>query len=318
MASLSEVIGAISVLFLFVLLAQVLKRFKLLQPKDLPALTMLVVDVAFPAFLFTALAQVSLDLEKLRLPLILATGESVCFGVAWLLAKTLRLSRPQTGAFLLAATFGSTSFLGIPVIQQVMARSPEAMADAVISLEFGMSLVLVTVGIAIAIYYGHSERGQARLYLERFFRGPVFIATALGFAWSVAELPTTGMFVGPFFHACELAKSALPLLAGLCIGLMLKPVAWRDVLPVLLAVIAIKSLLQPLVVGFGGRALGLDVIAFEALVILAAMPSAAFTAVLSERFGCDGALATTLVVGSLAASLLTIPLSLSLFQGILT
>ena len=314
MDTISELLRAISMMLVFILLAQLLKRRDVLKPGHLPLLTVLVVDIVFPAFLFYALAHVTIDLEKPRLPLYLAAGEFLCLFVAWLLAGLMRLGRKQTGAFLLAATFGSTSFLGIPIIQQVMAGSPEAMADAVISLEFGMSLVLVTVGVAVAMHYGQNERGQGKQYIRQFFRGPVFGATVLGLIWSVADLPKTGFLPELVFHACELAGDAMPLLAGLCVGLMLRPIGWRDCLPVLAVVIAIKSLLQPLVVGLLGNVSGLDAVAFEVIVILAAMPAAAFTAVLSERFGCDGALATTLVVGSLVAALATVPLSLFLLQ----
>ena len=298
---------------LFVLLALWLRKRKLLGRENLSGLTTLVTDVVFPAFLFAALAKATYSLDSLLLPMLLGGAEFVALAVAWVVARMMRLNRAQTGAFVLAAAFGATSFLGLPIIEQVLARQPGAMVDAVVSVEFGTSFLLITLGMGTAMHYGSSEKAALAQSFKRFFTGSTFLALVAGIAWSIFELPTDGFAPGLLFRMCELATGALPLLVGLCIGLMIKPVAWRDVSRLLVAAGIIKLLILPMLAATGGQILQLDAVAIEVALILAAMPSAALSAIYSERYGCDGNLASSLIIGTLIISLLTIPLSLKIW-----
>lgn len=313
---LIQIVQAVSVMALFVLLALWLRKRKILGRDNLPGLTGLVTDVVFPLFLFAALAKASFTVENLFLPLILASSESVCLVLAWTVARFLRLSRARTGAFMLASAFGATSFLGLPIIQQVLSTQQGAMADAVVTVEFGTSFLLVTVGLGVAIHYGSCEVGQYSKSIKRFFTGPTFIALIAGLLWSVLKLPTDGFLAGLLFHLCDLAGNALPLLAGLCIGLMIEPVDWRDVLKLFIAACVIKLLIMPMIAASGGHYLQLKPVAIEVALILAAMPTATLSAIYSQRYGCDGKLASSLILGTLVVSLFTIPLSLRLWAGV--
>jgi len=113
-------------------------------------------------------------------------------------------------------------------------------------------------------------------------------------------LPDEVNLFGYFAHGLE-------LLVAITVGLMLRPIQVRSLLPVLGIVIALKLLLQPLLVFAGASAAGLTALYVEVLVIEAAIPSGAIAAVLASRYGCDGPLAAALVIGTYLVCLVTIP-----------
>lgn len=305
-----KLIRAVLVMLSIASLAMLMKRRKLLSEEHIPIITAITVDLVLPFFLFSAMAKSTFDWDKALLPLILIIGELVCFVLAWVAARMLGLTAKQKGAFLLASTFGSTSFLGLPIIHQVLGENKAALADAIISHEFGMSMLLVTGGVAIAMHYGDHKEERSLQSIKKFFRSPIFVSLAAGMAWSIFGLPQTGWFPEFLFGLCHTISGGLSLLAGLCLGLMMRNVNWRHILKVLPIVAAIKLIVQPTVVGLSAKGLNLDLVAIQVLAIMSSMPAATFAAVLSERYGCDGNLATNLVLGTLVVSMITAPVAL--------
>jgi predicted permease len=102
--------------------------------------------------------------------------------------------------------------------------------------------------------------------------------------------------------------NGLEILVAVSLGLMLRPVQIRHILPLFLLIVGLKLFLQPLFVLYGASLLSLSPLATEILVIEAAMPSGAVAAVIADRYGCDGPLASALVIATYLVSLLTIPL----------
>lgn len=313
---LSELVGAVFTILAFAVLAQWMRHKSYLGDRDLPALTALIVDYIFPMFIFAALARATLTWQEVVMPATMASVILICLALAWIVARFLPLTRKQKGTFLIGCTFGSTSFVGIPIIQQVMADKPSATVDAVISYEFGSSLLLITLGIAIVRHFGSDENGSVRRHLLDFFRTPMFIAMVFGVVWSVGDLPISGFVPNIIFNFCEVAGKALPLLAGLSLGLMIKPVAIRKVIWIFIAVVVIKMIIQPLLMMTATHHVALDAVATEVLVIFASTPCAAMVAVFSQRYGCDGELGTALVIGTLILSAVTLPISLALWTSI--
>ena len=89
---------------------------------------------------------------------------------------------------------------------------------------------------------------------------------------------------------------------------MLRPIDLRPILPLFLLIVGIKLFINPIFALIGASALGLPSLATEILVIESAMPSGAIAAVVAGRYGCDGALASALVIATYIVSLVTIPL----------
>jgi hypothetical protein len=144
--------------------------------------------------------------------------------------------------------------------------------------------------------------------MKHFFVSPIFISFVLGLL--VSQVPVaSGFFTSNFWTIFfDYFNNGLEILVAVSLGLMLKPVQIRHILPLFLLIVGLKLFLQPLLVLYGASFLSLSPLATEILVIEAAMPSGAVAAVIADRYGCDGPLASALVIATYLVSLLTIPL----------
>ena len=75
--------------------------------------------------------------------------------LAWLVARALKLPRPVAGAFILAAAFGNTGYIGYPITQALLGA--EALPEAIFYDVFGTVGALVFVGLLIAQRYGEQR-----------------------------------------------------------------------------------------------------------------------------------------------------------------
>ena len=237
---------------------------------------------------------------------------SVTVLAAWIIGKALHLERRVLGSVILVAGVGSSSTLGYSLIHQVFGDDPTAMTDVLIIGELGVILPLFTLGVALAIYFGRSESENASLWgaSKEFFCSPIFIALILGIAVSFIGVPQEHWAVQFAGAVLDVAGDSLPLLVAFTIGLMLKPIELRATLPLIALVCALKLIVEPVLAASSASMLAIATLEREILVIEAAMPSGTIAAVLAARYGCDGAVASTLVIATYLLSLVTLPLVL--------
>ena len=270
----------------------------------------LVTDFALPALIFLNLSREPFHLQDLSLALILLASIAVVMLVAWLIGRWMGLARPVLGSVILVSGVGSTSTLGYSLIQKIYGDNTEVMSQLVIMGEFGVVLPLFIFGVAIAMYFGEDSKEAPTLgaAVKGFFRSPIFVALVLGLSVSFLGLPQEHWAVGLLNKFLQVASDSLTLLVAFTIGLMLRPVAYKQIFSLLLLVGVLKLGLEPLVAG--GLAMVLEVpdLQRDLLVVEAAMPSGALAAVLAGRYGCDGAVASALLIATVGLSLLVIPL----------
>lgn len=173
--------------------------------------------------------------------LLLTAGMAwLLFGGAWLLFGTagrlLKLDRGTTGALILVAGLGNTSFVGLPMIETYYGK--EFLGIGIIADQLGSFMALSTVGILAAVLYSSgavTPRQMARKVL--FF--PPFQALVLALLlrpvsfpeWSVQILQKLGSTLTPlalFSVGFQLQFSGIrkelgPLAAGLTYKLLLGP-----------------------------------------------------------------------------------------------
>lgn len=106
----------------------------------------------------------------------------------------------------------------------------------------------------------------------------------------------------------EVASDSLTLLVAFTVGLMLRPIAAKRMVRLLVLVGLLKLVLEPLVAGGLALALAVPELQRDLLLVEAAMPSGALAAVIAARYGCDAAVASALLVATLGLSLLVVPL----------
>lgn len=285
------------------------RRSSILQAEE-GVFPRLVTDFALPALIFLSLSREPFELHQLELAFVLFASIAVVMTVAWLIGRRMRLERPVLGSVILVSGVGSTSTLGYSLIQSVYGDNTEIMADVVVMGEFGVILPLFIFGVAIAMYFGEDAEDSHSLgaAVRGFLRSPIFLALVLGLLASTLEMPQDHWAVDLLNGFLQVASDSLTLLVAFTIGLMLRPIALRKIVSLFVLVALLKMVLEPLVAGGLAWALAVPELERDILLVEAAMPSGALAAVIAARYGCDSAVASALLIGTLGLSLLVVPL----------
>lgn len=273
-------------------------------------------QVTLPLLIFHALAFTKLQWSESRLALVMCGAELASLVLAWVAAKMLRLSRPATGAFLLAVTFGSSTMLGYPLLAEVFPGDLSVITEAVLLSEIGVGPILFTLGVMLAMYYGsdNDSLGKRLQQALRFFLSPIFAAVALGFVCSACGPLVPKGLLAILDSALRIAGGANTFLVLLTVGVALRFEDIRSMLPAALAACLILLLAQPTLAWLLSAPLGAPLVQRQVLVLEASMPSALLSVTLSARYGCDAALASRLVLATATMSMVTLPLIFSILM----
>jgi predicted permease len=245
---------------------------------------------------------------ELRDEALRALAVSVCvyalsFPLAFLWARAIRAKGGARGAHAFGAVFSNVAFMGFPVMEALYGRD-SLFALSVYNIPF--QILAFSVGPFIL---ARSAGSDARLRITS-FATPAAAAAALGFALFAGGVALPALILGPL----ELLGGVTTPLSMALIGAILSRARLGRVArdPRLYATAAYRLLAFPLLVyaalfalGFRGRDLAMPV-------LIAAMPVAANSAILAEAYGGDAETASSLVLISTIASLVTIPLVASL------
>jgi hypothetical protein len=270
----------------------------------------LVTDFALPAVIFSSLSRVPFSAESLLPALLLMAATLAMLVPAWAIGKVLRLDRPVLGSLLLVASFGGSSTLGISLIRRVFGDKPVVMSDSVLMGEYGVILPVFTLGVAIALYYGRRDDQNGNLWeaCKPFFLSPIFLALVFGTIASLIGWPEDQAVIQLIDSLLVVSGRSLIVLVGFSIGLSLKPLAYRELTTLIAIVIVLKLIVEPLVAWLLALSFELPHLQQELLVLQAAMPSGAISAVIAARYGCDGAVASALVIATAILCLVSLPL----------
>ena len=216
-------------------------------------------------------------------------------------------SLPTQGSFLLAAMFGNTGFLGIPISLSLLGS--EHFAWALFYDLLGTGIAINLLGIAIASYCGKSSLHQDWLTLLRaIFQNPALWALGMGFV--SRSLPLPAQMAG----LLTTAAWAVISLSLMTIGMQLSNLNSLHNLKQVLACLAIKMLLVPLLFGTGLTLFGMGGVPRLSLVLQMAMPPAFGTTLLAEVFNLDRELTVTAIGMGCVSLLFTIPIWMWLFN----
>lgn len=304
----TSLIQSMAVIIGLILVVILLRYKSVITIQHKPVFGRLVTDFTLPALIFTSLSRQPLMKDELMAVGAMMISLLTCMMLAWVVGKSLKLDPRTLGAFILVAAFGSSSTLGYALVSQAFSSQPAALAEAVIISELGVGILIFTVGVAVAMYYGRQEGNSPTSGLKAFLVSPIFIALILGLAFAYFNPGLPGPVTTVAFRILDLIGESLPVFVALAIGLMLKPIPFRSLSYLIIAVAAIKLVIKPLISLAIADTELLPPMTTEILLIETAMPSGTVAAVLADRYGCDGATASALVVATYALSLLTIPL----------
>jgi malate permease and related proteins len=294
---------------------RVLKWKGIFTEGDQSVFDKIVTELAVPAVIFSIFATYDFSTDTLFPAGILFVTLVVALVLAFVVCYLCHFPPKITGTIVMVAGFGSTATMGNPILMELFSSQAPVLAKGLTIGTVGVAFPFFTIGVMIASYFGVKETGRnVRISdtLKEFLTTPICISFIVGLAVAFFlghfQIPGAEIFTDIFTHFFTIINLSLNLLIWIAIGLMIRPIKVKLILPLLLAVITIKLLLEPLIVTFFAISAGVPSVIQLILLLESSVPSGAIAAVLASRYGCDSSLAGWMVVGTYVACLVTIPL----------
>jgi predicted permease len=316
MEQLYLLIRAVAIFFFLVIFIQILKQKGIFTTDHLPVFGRLITELVLPVIIFSTMAVSRVEFQFIYAAGIYLSVSLLICGVAYLICRFFYFSRAVTGSIVVLSGFGSTSSIAYPLISQTYGAGSEAMTSALIIGEFGSAIPFFTLGVIMVSYFGRKTEDENNAWFESvksFVKTPIFLALITGLAVSFIP-PLSGLMASDFFSSFfAYFNNGFEMLVAITIGLMLRPVKINEILLYLAITLPLSLIIMPLSVYGLATFFQVPAMTREILVISAAVPSGAIAAVMAERYGCDGPLASTIVVVAFLFSLITLPLISVLF-----
>ncbi len=281
--------------------------WRLLKPGALDAdttrkvLTSVVYYLLLPALVLKVLWTAPLGMTSVLISALAAAGVLSAMALSSLACTSCRHSSPVTGAVILAASFPNATYMGLPVLENILG---ETGANIAIQYDlFACTPLLLTIGILIARHHG-SDCNNGSVLTALFKVPPLWAAAAAVF------FNTGGTPISPWLDQWlgMLASGVVPLML-FSLGLSLRWDTWHPrQLPALLPVLVLQLLVTPLLVWGLAAWFGLGQDVLTGVVLEAAMPSMVLGIVLCDQYKLDTGLYAAAVTLTTALSLLTLPL----------
>lgn len=295
-----SLLAAVAPTFVVLACGFALRRFRGLRPEADTSLLTVAVNFLYPCFIAdTVLNSTALrDVRTVAIaPVIGFSLLLLCFGIAALAARLLRLRWPQPArTFAFSAAIPNWGYLPIPLVQQLFDQNT---TGVLFVHNIGLELALWSVGVWLL-----SGSGSWRQVLTIPFFA-ILGALALNFAHAADWLPRVALDSLHF-----LGQAAIPL-SLLLTGATLADavVSLRDDRSLLITVagcIVRAALLPPLFLA-AAYWLPVSLDLKRVLAVQAAMPCAMVPVLLSRHFRGDIGTAVQIVLASTVLGLLTIP-----------
>jgi predicted permease len=216
-----------------------------------------------------------------------------CLGAA--AARVLRLSRPETSAFLLVVMFSNGGNYGLPVV--LFAFGPEALSYGTVYFVTG-SVLTYTVGVFLAA----AGRRDVRHALGGVLRVPALYGVAAAAVVAAAGIQLPLAVTRPI---ALLSDAALPMMM-LVLGMQLERATVPERPRAVAAAVALSLAVAPAVAIGLVLLLGVTGPGRQASVVLASMPVAVVTTILALEFDVAPAFVTSAVFLSTLLSPLTL------------
>lgn len=269
------------------------------------ALSVTVLYVFMPALAFGLLATTSIDRSFFLIPLVAMLAVVLCtatgFAVYRLVPWFRNIPRPAFGVMVLAATYGNVTYLGLPVITEVLGAQRAYVA--ILYDLLAHTPLLLTVGAFISARYGSGKMLSVSASLKRVAALPPLWGVAAGIAVNAGGVAVPQVLLDT---SVVMGKAVIPIMT-FTVGLALD---FRDMkrLPIAAPALAIKLLLAPFLAWWVGSRLGLSGDVLKAVTIEGAMPVMVLSLVIADELELDVPLAAACIAFSTAALFITMPL----------
>ena len=297
----SALLGAVAPTFVVLACGFALRRFRGLRPEADSSMLTVAVNFLYPCFIADTMLNSSALRDVRTVAIAPAVGFSLlllCFGIAALCAKMLRLKSPQPArTFAFSAAIPNWGYLPIPLVQQLFPNSDTT--GVLFVHNIGLELALWSAGIWLL----SGSSSWRHVFTIPFFA--ILGALALNFAHAADWLPRVVLDSLHF-----LGQAAIPL-SLLLTGATLADavVSLRDdrrPIVTIAGCLVRAALLPPLFLA-AAHWLPVSLDLKRVLAVQAAMPCAMVPILLSRHYRGDIGTAVQIVLASTALGLLTIP-----------
>ncbi len=268
------------------------------------ALSVTVLNIFMPALAFGLLASAQVDRNFIIVPLTGAAAVILCttagFAVYAAVPRLRRLPRPAFGVMVIAATYGNVTYLGLPVIAEMLGQGRGYVA--ILYDLLAHTPLMLTVGALIAARYGSGEGVSIAGSLKRVIMLPPLWGVAAGILVHFGGVTVPQMLLDA---AAIMGKAVIPIMT-FTVGLALD---FGDIkrLPLAAPALAIKLILSPVIAWWAGSQLGLTGDLLKAVTVEGAMPVMVFLLVIADEFGLDVPLAANSIAVSTVLLFFTLP-----------
>ena len=261
-------------------------------PGLLAAVDRYVIAVALPAVIIATMSQVDFGSSTVVPVAVAWASMAACAGAVVVLGRSSGWDRSTTGALLLVAVLGNTSFLGIGVVRALLGE--DHVAAAISYDQLGTFLALATYGSWVAGRYGSGD-SSATGVARRLVTFPPFLALCASFALRAVDIPATVLDL-----LTAAGKTVAPVAMG-ALGLRFRLRVARTAAVPAVSGLVVKMLAVPLLVAFVAVAFGgrTDV-AWAASVMQSTAPPMVTAGVVAVNAGLDDEVVSFMVgVGTL-------------------
>lgn len=298
--SFKNIFTQVAVLFIIILVGYFVRKKGLLDESTTSKLSSLVMNIFLPAMVITAM-QIQFDKEMIPKILSLLFVSMVMFGVSTIVAFCLKFfikSDSKLGIFQYALVFSNSGFMGYPVVEAVLGKGAIFYA-AIFNLPF--NFLCFTLGV----YFLSKGNSNAKFSLKSMIN-PSMIAVFIGLALFITgtEFP---IFIN---QPLELLGDVTTPISMIVIGSMLAGSSAMECFKRFdMYVLAVLRLIAiPVLVFLALKPFSFDSVVMAIPVVIAAMPSAANTAIMANEYGSDVSLASQAVFFTTLFSVVSIPL----------
>jgi predicted permease len=272
------------------------------------ALSVAVLHFFLPALAFGLVATTPVDRSFIAIPVTAALVTLLCVAAGFALYKLpmfTRIERPAFGVLVLASAFGNVTYLGLPVINQVLGVRYGYVA--ILYDLLATTPILLTLGIFIAARYGSGDSVSVAESLRRVVKLPPLWGVAAGMAVNMAGVPVHQAILDA---ASLMGRAVIPVMI-FTVGLALD---FRDIqrMPTVVPALGIKLFLSPLLAWWIGSQLGMTEAVLKGVTIEGAMPVMVLSLVIADEFDLDVSLAAACIAVSTVALFFTMPVMIKI------
>ena len=275
-----------------------------IRPGPLGALGPAALYIFAPALVLDGLLQTRLPLDvSLRIVAAAAATILAMAAVSWVVSRLLRLDRPAESGFMLAGTFGNAGNMGIPI--SFLAFGEEGLSVAVIVFATHTS-----ISWPVGIFIAARGRAQGWAPLLPAIKAPTLYAVPVALTVRALDWTLPVTLDRPISLLADAAIPGMLLVLGyqLAQGIEVRQPGS------IAAVLGTRLILGALVGAAAATLLGLDGVARNTVVLIAAMPAAVFLTILATEYRTVPRFVASVVVIGTVSSLVTLTVVINLLE----